>query len=67
MLYKVDAPYSPDGEGGILWNDPELGVEWPVSDPIVSARDEAMPTFAAHRAAQAAQAAQAALGSGRYS
>ncbi|MDA1092387.1 MAG: dTDP-4-dehydrorhamnose 3,5-epimerase [Acidobacteria bacterium] len=55
MLYKVDAPYSPDGEGGILWNDPELGISWPTRDPVVSTRDRTMPTFAAHRAAHAGQ------------
>ena len=52
LLYKVDAPYSPDGESGILWNDPALAIAWPVQNPIVSARDQAMPTFAEHRRAQ---------------
>ncbi len=54
MLYKVDAAYNPKGEAGILWNDPALGIEWPIGDPTVSARDQTMPTFAEHRAAQAA-------------
>jgi dTDP-4-dehydrorhamnose 3,5-epimerase len=54
MLYKVDAPYNAEGEGGILWNDRELGVTWPITDPLVSARDQTLPTFARHRAAQAA-------------
>jgi dTDP-4-dehydrorhamnose 3,5-epimerase len=53
MLYKVDAPYSPNGEGGILWNDPDLGIDWPIREPVVSGRDQTMPTFAEHRAAQA--------------
>ena len=52
LLYKVDVPYNPDGEGGILWNDPDLAIAWPVQDPIVSARDQTMPTFAEHRLAQ---------------
>ena len=30
VLYKVDAYYAPDLEDGILWNDPALGIEWPV-------------------------------------
>ena len=51
LLYKVDTPYNPDGEGGILWNDPELAIAWPADDPIVSARDQTMPTFAEHRRA----------------
>jgi dTDP-4-dehydrorhamnose 3,5-epimerase len=49
LLYKVDAPYNHDGEGGILWSDPALAIPWPVQDPIVSARDQTMPTFAAHQ------------------
>ena len=52
LLYKVDAPYNPDGEGGIRWNDPELAIGWPVTNPTVSARDRTMPTFAEHRLAQ---------------
>ena len=49
LLYKVDAPYNHDGEGGILWSDPELAIAWPLQDPMVSARDQTMPTFAEHR------------------
>ena len=52
LLYKVDAPYNPEGEGGVLWNDPELAIAWPVKDPIVSTRDQTMPTFAAYRLRQ---------------
>ena len=52
LIYKVDAPYNPAGEGGILWNDPALAIPWPLQDPLVSARDQALPTFADHRRAQ---------------
>lgn len=45
VLYKVAAPYNPAGEGGIAWNDPELEVPWPITAPIVSARDETLPRF----------------------
>ena len=45
LLYKVDAPYNPAGEGGILWNDPELAISWPVEQPIISERDQHSPTF----------------------
>jgi dTDP-4-dehydrorhamnose 3,5-epimerase len=43
--YKVTAPYAPEYEGGILWNDPALGIEWPVlpSKAIVNRRDEMWP------------------------
>ena len=52
LLYKVDAAYNPDGEAGVLWNDPELAIAWPAENPIVSVRDQAMPTFAEHRLRQ---------------
>ena len=35
VLYRVTAEYSPDLEGGIRWDDPEVGIEWPVADPIL--------------------------------
>jgi dTDP-4-dehydrorhamnose 3,5-epimerase len=57
MLYKVDAPYNAAGEGGILWNDSELAVAWPINDPVVSARDRTMPAFAEHQAANNAVSA----------
>jgi dTDP-4-dehydrorhamnose 3,5-epimerase len=40
VLYKVDTFYNPKGEAGILWNDPDLGISWPISDPLVSDRDK---------------------------
>ncbi len=45
VLYKVDGLYNPDSEGGILWNDPELKISWPIENPIVSKRDQALPQF----------------------
>jgi len=49
LLYKVDASYDPRGEGGIAWDDPDLAVPWPISDPLVSDRDRNMQSFAAYR------------------
>jgi dTDP-4-dehydrorhamnose 3,5-epimerase len=43
VLYKVDEYYSPEHDRGILWNDPDLGIEWPVSNPILSKRDQEHP------------------------
>ena len=40
VQYKQTAYYQPDTEGGILWNDPNVGVNWPVADPILSKRDQ---------------------------
>ena len=50
VLYKVDQPYNPSTEGGILWNDAELAIPWPIRDPIVSERDRQLPSFAEYRA-----------------
>lgn len=43
VLYKVDMPYAPNAEGGIRWDDPGLAIRWPVSDPIVSIKDNSLP------------------------
>ncbi|MDF2557720.1 MAG: dTDP-4-dehydrorhamnose 3,5-epimerase [Bacillales bacterium] len=42
--YKCDEFYAPDCDGGILWNDPEIGIEWPMGiQPILSKKDENAP------------------------
>lgn len=45
VIYKVTAPYSPDHEGGICWNDPDLQIPWPISpqDALLSDRDQSLP------------------------
>lgn len=43
VLYKTDAFYDPEREGGIRFDDPDLGIPWPVREPIVSARDAQLP------------------------
>ncbi|MEC0183421.1 dTDP-4-dehydrorhamnose 3,5-epimerase [Paenibacillus peoriae] len=43
VLYKVDEYYSSAHDRGILWNDPVLGIDWPVSQPILSEKDERHP------------------------
>lgn len=43
FLYKVDNPYAPEAEGGICWNDPELGVKWGIEVPILSEKDSKLP------------------------
>ncbi len=47
--YKCTAPYRPEGEIAIAWNDPELAVPWPVREPTLSNRDAAAPRIAALR------------------
>ena len=43
--YKCTAYYRPGDGRGVLWNDPALGIDWPVRDPIMSAADRANPTL----------------------
>ena len=43
MTYLVDGYYNPADELGVAWNDPAIGADWGVTDPILSARDEANP------------------------
>jgi len=46
VLYKVDEYYSPENDRGILWNDPALAIDWPVSEPLLSDKDRRHPTLA---------------------
>ncbi len=43
VIYKVTEEYSPQHDTGIIWNDPEIGIRWPVKEPIISIRDTALP------------------------
>ena len=46
VLYKVDNFYSAGHEFGVRWNDPALGIEWPIESAILSAKDERLPLLA---------------------
>jgi dTDP-4-dehydrorhamnose 3,5-epimerase len=46
VQYKCDELYAPECDGGILWNDPEIGIKWPIHiQPVLSAKDEGAPLF----------------------
>ena len=43
FLYKEDNLYNPSTDRNILWNDPELGIDWRVENPILSEKDRTAP------------------------
>jgi len=45
LTYKCTDFYAPQAEGGLLWNDPDIGIEWPIRTPLLSAKDVAYPTL----------------------
>jgi dTDP-4-dehydrorhamnose 3,5-epimerase len=47
VLYECTSEHGPGREGGILWNDPALGIAWPDIQPIVSDKDAVAPTLRA--------------------
>lgn len=46
FLYKADNYYCPEADRNILWNDPEIGVDWGIEHPILSEKDANAPTLA---------------------
>lgn len=45
VAYKVDNDYAPDYESGLIWNDSQVNIPWPIEDPILSEKDEKWPTL----------------------
>jgi dTDP-4-dehydrorhamnose 3,5-epimerase len=43
FLYKCTDYYAPEDEGGLFWNDPDIGIDWPVENPVLSEKDAAYP------------------------
>lgn len=43
VCYQVSSLYNPETEKGIAWDDPEVGVDWQVEEPLLSARDKTAP------------------------
>jgi dTDP-4-dehydrorhamnose 3,5-epimerase len=46
FAYKCTARYNAKAEASVLWNDPEIGIEWPVEEPVLSDKDRAAPPLA---------------------
>ncbi|MBD3419508.1 MAG: dTDP-4-dehydrorhamnose 3,5-epimerase [Chitinivibrionales bacterium] len=43
VQYKVDSPYAPTHDAGIRWNDPDLAIDWPIDNPVLSPKDALLP------------------------
>jgi dTDP-4-dehydrorhamnose 3,5-epimerase len=43
VVYKVTEEYAPELDRGIIWNDPQIDIDWPIADPIVSVKDAGLP------------------------
>jgi dTDP-4-dehydrorhamnose 3,5-epimerase len=46
LLYLVDAYFTGEDEFGLMWNDAQVGIDWPTADPILSERDRSNPPLA---------------------
>lgn len=45
VIYKCSSEYSPAHDRGIIWNDPDIGITWPISEPILSEKDMQHPNL----------------------
>ena len=49
VTYKCTTHYDPSDDRGVAWNDPAIGIEWPITDPTISAKDSALGELSASR------------------
>jgi dTDP-4-dehydrorhamnose 3,5-epimerase len=45
VMYKADNDYKPESEDGIIWNDPNLRIDWGTANPILSDKDKTWKTI----------------------
>jgi dTDP-4-dehydrorhamnose 3,5-epimerase len=55
VVYQIGTRYSPEHSRGIRWNDHEVGIRWPIGDPILSAHDRGLPLLSEIRRASKRQ------------
>lgn len=46
VFYKISTPYRPESVRGVRWNDPAIGIEWPLAVSVISEKDRLYPDFA---------------------
>jgi len=46
IVYKCNDFYAPEDEGGVLWSDPNLAIDWPIANPLLSEKDSRLPHLA---------------------
>jgi len=46
VVYKCTDFYAPEDEGGILWSDPDIAIDWPIANPLLSNKDSRLPYLA---------------------
>ena len=46
VAYQLSSYFDPGTESGIAWDDPDVGIEWPVAEPLLSGRDRSAPRLA---------------------
>ena len=49
FVYKCTEVYVGEDDRGVLWSDPSIGIQWPISNPVLSEKDQRMPTLSAVR------------------
>jgi len=52
IYYCTNASYTPEHERGVIWNDSELQIDWPIKKPILSAKDAQLPIWEKHNETQ---------------
>lgn len=45
VIYKSTTLFAPEFARGVIWNDPSIGIEWPLADPVLSESDARLPTL----------------------